>query len=272
MVIKKYEITNNLQGLDSIRGILAVVVCIAHAWQIFLLPLDGNIATWENLFPVAARLAVIWFFCISGYVIALSVKRNIIRFGEFNGIEYFLSRTFRIMPPLIAVSILIYFLAEIAIIFGVDQLPHDVSSARSIYLVDIKTQILAIKTFCADGNLSGGLNGPLWSLQYEIQLYVLIGLVSLFNRRNWFIRLFALGAIFVYFNFAFSLRSLGGALTLQYLWYLFFYWVLLAYLFSIKNLQKNLFSLQFPASLFQFGYLWHMASMNSLLTWMKSRT
>ena len=48
---------------------------------------------------------------------------------------------------------------------------------RNLYVVDIKNQLISILTLCVRGDLTGGIIGPLWSLIYEVQLYVIFGLL-----------------------------------------------------------------------------------------------
>ena len=109
---------------------------MAHSWQTFISPLGSNETVWSFVFGISARFAVIWFFCLSGYVMALSVKKNISRFGEFSGVEYFLARAFRILPPLTVVVVFVYALTKIAAFYDVEKLPEGVLSARAIYSVE----------------------------------------------------------------------------------------------------------------------------------------
>lgn len=212
------------QGLDALRGVLSIVVCFAHSWQVFIAPIEGSTTVSGYLFGLSARFAVLWFFCLSGYVIALSIKKNVDRFGDFRPTEYFSSRAFRILPPLLSVIALVYVIAKVAAIYGVASLPEGVSGARGSYSVNLKYQLYCLTTLCAQGDLTGTLNGPLWSLHYEIQLYTVMGLaaVVLFYKRYWFVRLLAAGALVGYWQNAFYLRSLSGDLSPQILWYITF--------------------------------------------------
>jgi peptidoglycan/LPS O-acetylase OafA/YrhL len=234
--MKSTTTKHNILGLDALRGILAIIVCMSHSWQVFIDPLEHELTSWNYVFGISARFSVIGFYCLSGYVIALSIQRNIAKFEGFSGIEYFLARAFRILPPLIFVIASVYALTGIAAHYNIDRLPEGFRSTREIYFVDIKTQLLSLRTLLTDGNLSGVLNGPLWSLQYEIQLYIITGLaaISLFSTRSWIIRILAVGALYIYFHHAFRLRSANGTLTLQFLWYLIFWLGMAAFLFTMR--------------------------------------
>lgn len=196
---------SNFDGIDSLRGFLALVVCAAHAWQIFVYPITGAGTLAGFSLVLAARLAVMCFFCVSGFVIAYSVQKNISRYGEFRLGEYSLSRGLRILPPLLFVIILFYFFAELAALTGINTLPEGSAGARPRYETQVGQQMLCLVTLCAFGELTGWLNGPLWSLQYEILLYVILGLlaVGLFNK-NLAARSIAGGVLLVYVYFIYS--------------------------------------------------------------------
>jgi peptidoglycan/LPS O-acetylase OafA/YrhL len=208
-------------GLDALRGALAIIVCIAHGYQVFLAPLDPERSAIFAGLGIGARLAVLWFFCLSGYVIALSVDKNLARNGYFCWREYASSRLWRILPPLLFVITLGAILALTARFAGIEALPVGVEGARASYGVNFKTQLLSLVTVGAKGDLSGGLNGPLWSLQFELQFYFFVGLAafSVLSRSAWWARGATAVAFAVYWDCAFALRSLSGALAANILWY-----------------------------------------------------
>src|SRR4051794_2067746 len=70
-----------LVGADSARGLLAIIVCVAHSWLIFVYPVDSGRTGAAYLFGIGARMAVIGFFCLSGYLIAMSIRQNHLRNG-----------------------------------------------------------------------------------------------------------------------------------------------------------------------------------------------
>jgi peptidoglycan/LPS O-acetylase OafA/YrhL len=224
--------TYNILGFDAIRGILAIIVCFSHSWYTYVSSLEQNITTWHYIFGIGARFSVIGFFCISGFVIALSIKRNIDQYKDFSGVDFFFARALRILPPLLVIIGIAYLLTEAAAYFHIDKLPSGVNSLRQVYATDIKTQILALETLLTDGNLNGVLNGPLWSLQYEIQLYIIIGLASigLFSKKRLIIRIISFALLGLYSYHAFNLKSLNGTVTLQFMWYLIFLIGVLAFL------------------------------------------
>lgn len=169
--------SGHANGLDCLRGLLSLIVVVAHAWQIFIRPLDnGTVSTASVLLGFAARAAVLCFFCLSGYVIAMSIGTNAARNSGFRVGEFGASRFFRIAPPLLVV-IFGTLVLEVALMMTGYQWASAMFAARNVYLTDAAGQIIALLTLCLAGDLTGAwLNGPLWSLAYEVQLYVIAGL------------------------------------------------------------------------------------------------
>ena len=165
-------------SLDCLRGVLSLVVVLAHAWQIFIRPLDHAIGPATVVLGLSARMAVLTFFCLSGYVIAMSIASNTRRNEGFSLGDYASARAIRIVPPLLV--IIVGTLAiEVALTMTGYQWAPAWDAARNIYLTDATAQLVAVITLCLAGDLTGHwLNGPLWSLIYEIRLYVLAGLCA----------------------------------------------------------------------------------------------
>jgi len=178
--------TEKLKGLDGLRALLALTVFASHAWLVFVRPLNGIVTTPGNYWAsISARLAVVCFFVLSGYVITLSIHANRRRHGAFAPDDYFLARLFRVAPPLLVTIAITWLVAQVLLVTGLMFVGLD-SAARMAYVTLPELQLKALITLCIDGELmGGGLNGPLWSLVFEIQLYVIAGLVAavLFARR-----------------------------------------------------------------------------------------
>ena len=172
------EPTQHVRSLDALRGLLSVFVVAAHAWQIFSYPQTGD--GWANLvFGFPARAAVLCFFCLSGYVIAMSIHGNMRRNGTFDPLEYASSRFMRIAPPLLGVFALTWLFATILNAAGASHVGLQ-RAARPDFLADPVGQLSALMTLTIYGDLTGKLvNGPVWSLVFEIQLYVISALAVL---------------------------------------------------------------------------------------------
>lgn len=225
---KHHEITS----LDSLRGALSLTVVIAHTWATFAVPsgIGGiDVLSW------AARVAVLCFFVLSGFVISLSISSNIKRHTVFDPLEFALARIFRIIPPLLAIIVLTAALEEMLRMAGMTTAESELS-VRHEFASSTRSQIIALLTLCIRGDLAGGnLNGPLWSLAFEIQFYVVAGLISaMCFARQWFTRGKALLALIVFVYL--SIDKLPK-LDLQTLSYLSFVVGVMA--FHLKKLSKQ---------------------------------
>jgi peptidoglycan/LPS O-acetylase OafA/YrhL len=163
------------------RAISALVVLASHLVQIFWLPVTGLGNPVHRLSSTLSESAVIVFFQLSGYLVTMSICRNIDRVGTFSLSDYAASRIARIYPPLVCAILLavgIYYLIGFAGLPGVSsplRLPSDVYATREILTLEPREILLALQ-------MRGGLlvlNGPLWSLYIEVALYAAAGAVAL---------------------------------------------------------------------------------------------
>jgi peptidoglycan/LPS O-acetylase OafA/YrhL len=174
--------------LDSIRGLLALVVCFAHGWQILINPQLGPYG-WEHAaFGLTARYAVVAFYVLSGWVIAYSIYANCYRYSSFNPKSWASSRLFRIFPPLVLSILIALIIRGIVSGFNLDQVETAFGLARFSFSYRVSEVLYGIFTFGFMGDLTGGINGPLWSLAIEIQLYFLVlCLVWLVHTKSYFL-------------------------------------------------------------------------------------
>lgn len=175
--------------LDSLRGFLSLVVVMQHSAAAFIYSQDGTESIINTYLGLAAHFAVLMFFTLSGYVITISITENTKRNNRFVAFEYITSRALRIVPPLLGVIILSGFMMLALQYFGADKVSGDFKyHIRSLFAPDIHGQLKSIATLTISGSLDGGVNnvnGALWSLVYEIQFYVIAGLLaaSIFAKR-----------------------------------------------------------------------------------------
>lgn len=152
-------------SLNALRLGLALLVLIAHAWE-----LGGYGLQTKPLGP----WAVAGFFCISGYLIALSRAR-----GRGVG-EFFARRSVRIYPAFLVVLVVVAFaFAPVASTFlgGGPWSP----GAGALYV--LRNAGLWIAQPTIPGMLTGipypGVwNGSLWTLAFEFACYVVTGLLG----------------------------------------------------------------------------------------------
>lgn len=259
--------TEKFYGLDALRGVLAIIVCIAHSLQIFIRPFEQQgPSIWYQTFALAARFAVLWFFCLSGYVIALSVKKNIGRHGGFSLADYSMSRLVRVMPSLLFAIALAVVLVKISTLLGINSLPSGITGARPRYEILLESQLTSLFSIGAFGELTGRLNGPLWSLQFELQFYTVIGLGSfvLFSSTSLWRRLFAVICLALYWQHVFHVRTVWGTIAVNTLWYGTFLCGVLAFVF-FRNTRKTVLIIVAIASFFYCLYVFSQYTGGSII-------
>jgi peptidoglycan/LPS O-acetylase OafA/YrhL len=187
--INAYEkIGSDASGqLDSLRGLSAIIVLIAHAHQIFIasfFPLFSGIG------EVLAQSAVMIFFVLSGFLIGKSLTRNYVDNNSLDIQRYFFDRFNRIYPPLIFSLFIVVTLYLLAPYFFYSKtnsfvLAQNYELTKDGYFVDIPSLIGS--TFFLNGFLTETLpsNSPLWSLSYEVWYYVIAAMMFKSNSRKW---------------------------------------------------------------------------------------
>lgn len=167
---------------DFFRGLSAFLVFLTHGYQIFYLPIYGrNVLLQISSFLGGA--SVIVFFVLSGFLIFVSVKRNIVNNGFFSLKDYFFSRIYRIYPPLLFSILLVVGIEFIMRLFSIhgsvsfhlnsdqfDTIRTNFSYSGS----EVLGTLFQSYAFLAGNYLS--INGPLWSLSYEVGFYLLTGM------------------------------------------------------------------------------------------------
>lgn len=172
---------------DLARGVAALVVFAAHVSQVFLWSLLTPGSWLEIASGTLARVSVLVFFVLSGLLITRSITANIKRYGAFDSRDYLTSRVARIYPP---------FLLALAITMGV---------AAAVKLFGLPGSDGALGTLRPDGLHFGysevwkslllydgltSINGPLWTLYIEVNLYVVaMGVALILRGRNTTLRL-----------------------------------------------------------------------------------
>lgn len=175
-------------AFESLRGVLALLVMASHVYHVFVRPTNGaTVTVVHQTAIVLARFAVVFFFVLSGYVIAMSIDANRRQPGGFSIAHYANARAWRIAPPMLATMLITSVLGIVLLYAELYFVSWD-SAERMVFVTSSSEQLLALLSLTLVGDLRGlGLNGPLWSLTLEIQLYVIVGLaavVGLGHRRT----------------------------------------------------------------------------------------
>ena len=242
------------ENLNYFRGFFATLVVFAHTYQILLLPLFySETSVVLGIIQFIAAYSVVGFILISGYSIASSLHLNYLKNNKKIDIgEFTRKRINRIMPPFllsILVVILVVFCIQYFSLNGSETywLPESKYVARDQARYDwelIFYNFLFLNGFIPSIN-SITMNGPLWSLNFEVYFYVLLATISLFlinynlnnSKRNISIVIFA---VIVYFQLHFHNKQF------LYLMIVFFIGALSYYIryskkYNIYTLKKILF-------------------------------
>lgn len=165
--------------LDSLRGVSAIVVFLAHGYQLLILPVYPKHYAYAGLL---AQAAVMMFFCLSGLLIGRSIQNNKLQNGEFQIEKYLRSRAVRIFPPLAFASILVLSLNHAA--------PLLFESGANAFLAINKAFMTRVNFSAPASDVLGSFflmngfftntfraNTPLWSLSIEAWYYAVAGLI-----------------------------------------------------------------------------------------------
>lgn len=202
---------------DFYRGVSAVVVVLAHACQVFLYNIE-LVSDYKFYISNLAVFAVVLFFLLSGFLVTKSIISNYRKYSRFDWIDYLSSRLARIYPPFIFSMVVVFFVYLVICWLGlpgsaINPFSEKISSSfgREIYSISVREYF---SSFLMMGGLHS-LNGPLWSLYYEFQLYILAMLLScgLLNKK-----VVPLMTFFVLFILLFYLRV--EFLVYSFIWFL----------------------------------------------------
>ncbi len=156
-------------NFNLIRMLAATAVLVSHSYPLA----QGSTAveplsSWLDI--SLGELAVITFFCVSGFFISLSRDR------APTSLDFFSARFLRIYPGLTLILLLSVFVIG-PLFTTLGTLEYFRSSAIYSYLSNNLT--LFSMRFQLPGlfedNPWPGINGSLWTLFYEVMLYVLVG-------------------------------------------------------------------------------------------------
>jgi peptidoglycan/LPS O-acetylase OafA/YrhL len=156
--------------VEGLRGVAALYVVIFHMWQIAVQhPQTGTLTRWfgATQFLQYGHFAVAIFIVISGYCLSLPVAQRLER--PFDIVRFFKKRARRLMPAYLTVVLLsIAPFCVTAILTGHAINPLHIAIAAAMHVVLIHNLFFATTEY---------LNGPLWSIALECQIYVVFALV-----------------------------------------------------------------------------------------------
>ena len=170
--------------LNSIRGLAALMVVLSHCWLMtastFRIAHQGigsvhSLAdllfyTLSKLLNETGRSAVMIFFVLSGFVLAVSLMSRPMRYASFAA-----KRFFRIYPAFLVVILAAY---ALHLLIGVRH--ENMSSWMSInVLIDMSVQSLIGHLAMLGLKNDIGLDSVIWTLVYELRISLLFPLILL---------------------------------------------------------------------------------------------
>jgi peptidoglycan/LPS O-acetylase OafA/YrhL len=172
-----------IKGLDAIRGIAAALVVVYHVMQLSLWPTQFYGATKVLLlkaFVLNGRFAVITFFVLSGFVLAMSMDKPFV-VSRADVAKFYIRRVCRLYLPYLAGLLFAALLLFAVTGNGFAELRQNEWSLPT----QPKNIISLLTMFGIVGDLK--LNGPVWTLFVEMQVSPLIPLLFLVvpAKRKW---------------------------------------------------------------------------------------
>ena len=170
-----------LNGLDGLRGLLAITVMMSH--------LVGSFIGWtDDRAFIGAYLSVVYFFMMSGFV--LSYSHN----NDTNFFKYALIRLARLLPLHIITTLIIVLLFKYNSTIGAYVPNEEVFSIKTI----LKNILFLNGVYWNEFYV---INAPSWSISIEFWVSLLIPLV--FNRLRLAVKciIVAFWLPFIYFKF-----------------------------------------------------------------------
>ena len=150
--------------LDGLRGIAALAIVIFHFMEWIYTDPSKN-------FIGHGFLAVDFFFCLSGFVIAYAYDSRI---GEMGIIEFFKSRVIRLHPLVVLGAIL----GLLGFLFDPFSGHPEVYSAGKLILIFVCSIFLIPYPVMPDRSFNVfGLNAPSWSLFWEYVANIVYALI-----------------------------------------------------------------------------------------------
>jgi peptidoglycan/LPS O-acetylase OafA/YrhL len=172
---------HHFEILDGLRGIAAISVVVFHFREMASI-------NYAQIFIGHGFLAVDFFFCLSGFVIAYAYDDRISKMGIW---QFFKSRIIRLHPMVIFGSVL-GLLAFLFDPFGGHPELYRIGRTLLIFLCSILLIPFPVMTERAFNLFS--FNAPAWSLFWEYIANIFYALVLYKINRRWLIVLFALAA------------------------------------------------------------------------------
>lgn len=183
--------------LDGLRGVAALVIVIFHFMEIIITDFTKN-------FIAHGFLAVDFFFCLSGFVVAYAYDDRLFKMS----LGTFFKQRLRRLHPLVILGAVLGLLAFLFTPFSDAASGYSLLQIVSLFLASvllIPYPVMEDRYF----NLFG-LNAPAWSLFWEYVANVFYALILVRFRRDWLAILAVISAVGIVYIVKTSGSLLGG--------------------------------------------------------------
>lgn len=213
--------STKIPNLDAWRGILSLLVCFTHAWDCFIYPFYAPYNWALILAGFVGRFAVLGFFIASGLAIANNCASLKAQHGHFPVLAYVQRRFERLALPLLFSVVLCLLLEWVYNYLDLQTLAHGLRLPRSELHYNLRMVMLGLASLGTMGDVTGTVNGPLWTFAIELGCYGLVGMIgALFS--NWRRGLLAQAAVALMLLVYFIYRALFPSEFFQiFAWTLF---------------------------------------------------
>ncbi len=273
----KKNTNDNLDFIDGLRGLAALVVLVGHArsllWEGYHAGflnhrseysiLDTVLMYFFSLFKFGHE-AVMLFFVISGFCIHLRYSKKIIEEKKefiFNPKDYFIRRIRRLYPPLLVALFITFIFDSFGMLLGFENYSHNTTYTLINQNVNndhsLKTLIGNLFFLMSSVVPAFGSNAPLWSLMYEWWFYVLYPACLKINIKSIIVMPIILFTLFIMkiLNFM-SDFFLYQVLSMMIIWW---FGVILADIYS-RRIKVNFSYLSFLILSFPIISLFHVSN------------
>lgn len=217
-----------------IRFIAATLVLFGHCYPLSGRGYDYFTEISQGIFPTA-HMGVCIFFIVSGYLVSQSlhntalykVKKDIDGNSQFKQnlrvvINFIWKRIIRIFPALIVILLLtVFVLGPICTTLPLSEYWKSSETYRYFKLIKLYPFVDNLLPGVFENLPEKGINGSLWTLPYEVTMYLclaLLQLVNLFPKRNLLLILFGvLSPIIIYLIFTYNPESLIPVIHLYFI-------------------------------------------------------
>lgn len=171
-----------IASVDSLRALALIAVFAFHTWEFAEHP-EIPVVTWV----VGQNIRPDFFVVLTGFVLYLPFARDASRLDRFESGPYFSRRLRRIVPPYWAALAYAILLPQVLVV-AARLVGQDASWQPLPSLGDLVAHLTFTHMFFP--SYWAGINGSLWTMALEMQLYLLFPLL-IFAVRRW--GLWALG-------------------------------------------------------------------------------